>query len=254
MPADTLMALLAAIDSDAGVTIPDTWLQGRTAYGGLSAAIALTAALQAYPDLPPLRSAQIAFIGPLGGTVRPHVTQLRRGRTAAFVQCDLFAGDALGLRALFIFMHAQDSHVDRPAPVRADLPAKGAPFTPPPSVKFAHYFELLDGRGDALEDACVTRWARLREREGLHPAVEMLAIGDVLPPAAMTLFKKPGPISTMSWQVNFLSDPPRSMDGWWLVETRADHAQHGSSSQQMQVWNSAGLLNATALQSVALFV
>ena len=59
--------------------IGDAWLQGRTAYGGASAAIALTAIKAAFPDLPPLRSAQIAFVGPLAGEVTATPVLLRRG-------------------------------------------------------------------------------------------------------------------------------------------------------------------------------
>jgi hypothetical protein len=43
---------------------PANWLQGRTIYGGLSVALALQAALRDGPTgLPPLKSAQIAFVG-----------------------------------------------------------------------------------------------------------------------------------------------------------------------------------------------
>ena len=59
--------------------IADDWLQGRTAYGGASAAVALMAAKTAYPDLPPLRSVQIAFVGPLAGDVTATPALLRRG-------------------------------------------------------------------------------------------------------------------------------------------------------------------------------
>ena len=56
-------------------TVPDNWLQGRTAYGGFSAALALHAAQKSDLDLPPLRSAQVSFIGPLSGdiVIRAHV-------------------------------------------------------------------------------------------------------------------------------------------------------------------------------------
>ena len=50
-------------------TVPPTWLQGRTSYGGLSAALALETARDLVPDAPPLRSAQISFVGPLSGEV-----------------------------------------------------------------------------------------------------------------------------------------------------------------------------------------
>ena len=41
----------------------DQWMQGRTLYGGASALVAYTAATRAFPDLPPLRAAQVAFVG-----------------------------------------------------------------------------------------------------------------------------------------------------------------------------------------------
>ena len=63
--------------------IAPEWLQGRTAYGGLSAAIALASAKAGYADLPPLRSAQIAFVGPLSGDVTATPALLRRGKNSA---------------------------------------------------------------------------------------------------------------------------------------------------------------------------
>ena len=47
-----------------GVVLPDDWLQGRTAYGGLSAALSLAAARAADPGLPPLRTAQVCRQAP----------------------------------------------------------------------------------------------------------------------------------------------------------------------------------------------
>src|SRR3569623_3242332 len=94
------------------VTIPGDWLQGRTTYGGLSAALALHAAQGIEPDLPPLRSAQVAFIGPLAGEVTVTAPRLRRGRTAAFIQADVTSDAGLGLRATIEFMAAQPSRID----------------------------------------------------------------------------------------------------------------------------------------------
>ncbi|MGD9799873.1 MAG: acyl-CoA thioesterase domain-containing protein, partial [Parvularculaceae bacterium] len=47
--------------------VADNWLQGRTVYGGMTAALCLEAAQRAVPGLPPLRSAQVSFIGPAEG-------------------------------------------------------------------------------------------------------------------------------------------------------------------------------------------
>ena len=79
----SLVEILAAAETGENTLtarVPDTWMQGRTAYGGLSAALALEAAIRSQPDLPPLRSAQIAFVGPLAGEVTVETRLLRRGR------------------------------------------------------------------------------------------------------------------------------------------------------------------------------
>ena len=104
--------MLAAVRVDGGAahyTITDDWLQGRTTYGGLSAALCLAATLAQHGDLPPLRSAQIAFIGPAAGEVHIRSRILRRGKSVAFVEADLCQGEALATRALFAFGAPRES-------------------------------------------------------------------------------------------------------------------------------------------------
>ena len=109
--------------------VPDGWLQGRTAYGGFSTALALHAAKASDDDLPPLRSATVSFIGPLAGEVVIRARRLRRGRNAAFVQADVESAAGLGLRAVFVFMRDQESRIDHAA---GAAPARGVvPLAPP---------------------------------------------------------------------------------------------------------------------------
>ena len=121
-PLADLLAGAARTDGGFTTAVPADWMQGRTAYGGLSAALALQAALEAEPELPPLRSAQIAFIGPLAGDVTVTATKLRRGRNAAFLQSDVVSEAGLGLRATFVFMAPLASALAHDAAPRAPLP------------------------------------------------------------------------------------------------------------------------------------
>ena len=76
-------ALLAGAEPREGgfdVAIPPDWHQGRTAYGGLSAALALESASRVGGEMPPLRSCQVGFVGPLYGPVDVRARVLRRGR------------------------------------------------------------------------------------------------------------------------------------------------------------------------------
>ena len=235
--------------------IPDIWLQGRTAYGGFSAALALHAAQQSDVDLPPLRSAQVSFIGPLSGAITIRAQRLRRGRNAAFVQADVESEAGLGLRATFVFMGAVESRIDFR---QGEPPAFAKPGGDTKTFKghagfFEKNFEFLDLRDGAVGAAEWLRWVRLDEREGLDPMVELIAVADCLPPAAFKLLGGPARISSMTWLLNVLGPQPRTVNGWWLLRANADYASEGNSSQQMAIWNSDGEAVAEQMQSVALF-
>jgi len=235
-------------------TIPPDWLQGRTSYGGLSAALALHVAQGLEPDLPPLRSAQVSFVGPLAGAVTIRAERLRRGRNATFMQADVIGEAGLGLRATFVFMGAIASRLthDEGQPPALPRPGPGdRTWTGRPEVPFTQQFEYVDQR-EGLAAAEWLRWTRLRERSGLDPAVELLAVADSLPPAALRLLREHVPLSSMTWLVNLLA-PPLTTDGWWLLQARADHARDGASSQVMRVWNADGRAVAEQMQSVAIF-
>jgi acyl-CoA thioesterase len=94
---------------------------------------------------------------------------------------------------------------------------------------------------------------RLTERDGLDPMIELVAIADCLPPAALKLVGGPAPVSSMTWQLNLLGPTPRTRDGWWLLRAAADYAKDGSSSQSMGIWNTDGTPVAEQVQSVAIF-
>jgi acyl-CoA thioesterase len=81
--------LIAAISPEGETIIPEDWRQGRTTYGGLSAALCVAGALRAVEGLPPLRVAHFAFIGPAAGALRIAATVLRRGKSSVFVGVDL---------------------------------------------------------------------------------------------------------------------------------------------------------------------
>jgi len=236
-------------------TLPAGWMQGRTAYGGLSTVLALEAARATADDLPPLRTAQISFVGPLAGTVTVSAEILRRGRNAAFVRADVRGEAGLGLTATFVFMRAQSSaidHVAMPAPLA--LPEARAPRIFGPEGLFVRNFEFLVAPKDAIKGSDHIRWARLADRTGLDPMTELVAIADVLPPGALGLAKTYGPISSMTWLVNLLTPAPATRDGWWLLRSTADYARDGCSSQTMAIWNADGVPIASGMQSVALFI
>lgn len=67
------------------IPVGDDWRQGRTVYGGLSAALCVECAIRSIPGLPPLRSAQFCFVGPATGELQIAPSLVRRGKTSTFV-------------------------------------------------------------------------------------------------------------------------------------------------------------------------
>ncbi len=255
----SLPELLAAARCEPGrlaVGIPDAWMQGRTTYGGLSAALAHEAARTAVDDLPPLRAAQIAFIGPVSGTVEVSAKLERQGRNASWVRSELRCGGELCLSATFVFMGAVESTVAfdhlpvDPSVVRVE---EAEPVPDQPGPVFLSQFE--NRRAIPLSgDASVCNWVRLKDgAEGVDPFTHLLAIGDGLPPGAKTLMTWAAPVSSMVWQTGFLTPLPQTRDGWWLLRSAADFAQAGCSTQAMHMWNRDGTPIACGTQAIAIF-
>ncbi|RST31743.1 thioesterase family protein [Sphingomonas ginkgonis] len=253
----TLGAVVGGLHADGEIYrahVTPNWMQGRTTYGGASSALAVAAALKAFPDLPPLRSAQIAWTAPLGGEIEARPTLLRQGRSASFVRVELSAGEQVGLAALLLFAAPRESEIAVAPPLLAPLPPRLDPIPAPDRVEFGKNFEIGSTGHDRRGIPSIMHWVRLKDRSHLHPLVELFALADGPPPATITLFPRPAPLSSMTWQVNLLTPEPHSEDGWWLIRADADSADGGFSSQSMKMWNSAGQLVAVATQTVALFV
>ena len=251
-----IIAESRAIDGGLIAHIPEAWMQGRTSYGGLSAALALEAARGLADDLPPLRSATVGFVGPLAGEVTVRARMLRRGRNASWVTAEVEGEAGVGLVATFVFMGpvASELHINNvPAPAGWVAPEDAKPLSPHAAVSFVDNFErrfALPRQTEPLPE--IAWWVRLKDRTGLDPMVELVLMADGLPPGVMPLLRK-GPVSSMTWLVNLLTAAPATRDGWFLVRAAGNYAENGCSSQEMGMWNADGAPLATGMQSIAIF-
>lgn len=242
------------------LTIPDSWMQGRTTYGGLSAALCLEAALRAAPDVAPLRSANISFVGPAGGAVEGTARSLRQGKSVSFIEADLATEAGVATRGVFAFGAPRESMFDRTFAPAPEMPGPDAcePFIPQGlGPNFASHFDTRLAKGarpgthsDQYDHFI---WVRHCDKEAVSVSA-LVALADMPPPAVMPMFPVFKPISTMTWMMNFLFDEPKSADGWWLLQSRAENARGGYSSQDMLVWNSDLELVVAGRQNVAIFL
>ena len=244
------------------IEAPVDWAQGRTLYGGITAAFAHEAVRRSHEGLGQLRSAQFTFIGPASGKLRFTSTLLRRGKSSALIAVDCFNEDGPAARALFVFGAARQSKVAHnflpmPSVKRAD---EVGPFRKEGGATrpgFWNNFETRLASGGRLFDTSAERpefytWTRFLDTGGADPTTALLAIADCLPPAAMVLFPEPAPISTMTWTVD-IAHVPASLDGWHLLWASSEQAGEGYSLQNMAMWSQSGELLAVGRQTVAIF-
>lgn len=254
-----LIAAAEPIEGGFALEVPPQWHQGRTAYGGLSAALALEAARRVSGVATPLRSAQVAFVSPLYGHIEARARELRSGKNATWVSVELTREGEVGLSASFVFMGPVESalHLNDCAPP-SDLVAvegaKAVQFSERTPLFLRHNFEVRFARPRSTERVPeICWWVRPKDHAALDPMLAALLCADAVPPGVMPLMEARAMVSTMTWQVNLLTPAPATRDGWWLLRSVGTYAQAGSSSQQMQLWNADGTPVLSAIQSVALF-
>ena len=242
------------------IDAPEDWSQGRTLYGGMTAALAYEATRRDMSDLPPLRSAQFTFIGPASGRLRFDVSLLRKGRSSALVEVNCANAEGVAARAVLVFGAARESKVAHdflPMP-KVDAPDQIPSFRKEGGPRgFWNNYETRLAAGGRILDISAPRpeftvWTRFLNAGDADPMTALLAAADCLPPAAMVHFPTPAPISTMTWTVDVLNPPPRP-DAWVLLHSSSEHAGDGYSMQSMVMWSADGAPLAVGRQTVAIF-
>ncbi len=245
-------------DGDAWTApVSDDWLQGRTLFGGLSGALCLEAVAREFTDLPSLRSAQFALIGPAAGKIIVRPALLRRGKSTAFVSADLFGEDGLAARATFCFTGPRPSAYKYATDMMPDIkpPEQSIPFSR--KVTFAQHFDNRLAGGNLpfskATDPTMVLWMRHRDDALVPSPTALVALADAPPPAAQVLFDQQAPISTMTWAFDFLTDDLETEGGWSLIRVSAESVLNGYSSQAMTIWSSTGQRVLVGHQNVAVF-
>lgn len=261
MPPMTIASLLEPVTGKPGPARLDNasdWMQGRTLYGGASALVAFTMAQRAFPDLPPLRAAQIGFVAPIGEDIELSAEIVREGRNVTQVRSEVRNEKGVALTAFWLFAAEREANALRPADPPENWPA--APQENAPAMQgkgpsfIQNNFELRYGQQKGADHgATVRRWARLTEEHDLDPVSKLVLMGDVMPPGAMRIMQRMGPISSINWSFNVLDPHTQSDGGWYLAENASQHADAGYSSERLRMWDTNGRQVLDGLQCVAVF-
>jgi len=253
------MSRVEAAAGEARVDVPDDWLQGRTLFGGLQAAIGLAALRSVVPDSP-LRSLQVTFIAPVpGGKVEARARVLRSGKNATHAEARIVDGDTTLAWMVGVFGRARDSAI-RVVPVQPAIDA-----VRPVEIRYR------EGAVPAFTQHFKARWLRGSppftggdERENVielgmrdaGPATEahVLAMADFIPPIALSFLREPTAAASLTWMLEMLRDEvgALALEGW-RMDAHLFAAHEGYTHQSLELWGPDGSPVAIGRQTMVVF-
>lgn len=253
-------------------TIVDGWTQGRATFGGLIAALMYRAVILSQPKKRSLRTLTINFVAPAAsGDIQFSVEVLRVGKSVSQILCRAQQGEQVVAVMQVSLAEERNSEIYVAPPSAPSFkPAEqcvALPHAPGLTPEFTRHFDIRWAQGAlpfcASAESVIGGWTRFKkDADGMdHDAsasVEhILALIDVWPPAVLPMFKKPAPISSLSWTVEIITDPSgthsRANTDWWQYHATTDTAEHGFAYIGAEFRNNADTLIALSRQTVMLF-
>ena len=240
-------------------TVTEDWLKGRSAFGGLQAALAMRAMRELVPADMPLRSLQTTFVAPVpAGQVSIRARCLRQGRSATQVEASLLDGEETLCRLVGVFGTARASALGfvPEQPVIEDA-SREVRFVEGQSPAFMQHFRPRWLRGDLPFSGGRQRESVLRislHDEGVPDETHVLAFADFIPPIALGMFTKPTPGSSLTWMIELLRDryDDLGLDDW-RIDAELIAARDGYTNQGVMLWGPRGEPVALSRQSMVVF-
>lgn len=240
--------------------VSEDWLQGRSAFGGLQAALALRAMRELVPPGMSLRSLQVTFIAPVpAGGVIIRAQRLREGRSVIQVEASLCDGEQTLCRLLGVFGRARPSVLDF------------QPEQPPVTVETSKELRYVEGKMPAFTQHFRAHWLRgdlplsggsqrdsvlqlSLHDDGQPDETHVLAFADFIPPIALSMFDAPTPGSSLTWMIELLRDryDDLGLDDW-RVDAQLVAARDGYTNQSVMLWGPRGEPVALSRQSMVVF-
>ena len=255
------------------VSIPRTWSNGRTVFGGLQVALSVRAmrgALDAglgtgagNASSLPLRSLQTTFVTPVsaGTPLVLRAEFLRSGRSASHARCDLLQDGKVACTTTAIFGAARPSRIvldiPRPQPDADPETLRDVPYIPGITPEFLQHLQLRWAVGrwpySGHDDPHSMIFARLRDTD-CGPEDALLALADSIPTPALSMLDKPAPATSMNWMLELIGDPGLlEREQWALIGTDVRAGADGYLSQTAVPWGPGGHAFSVSHQSVAIF-
>ena len=246
------------------LTVANSWEQGRTLYGGISASLVFQAMREVVDAAKVMRSLNTNFIGPITADKEFSISVevLREGKNVTQVVGKLLQDNKVALMSQASFGIARQSkvHVSNPQFHQMEYPQKPnfMPHIPKVTPKFLGNFDLAKTKGGwpftGKKESDTHGWMRFKEQPSDFSDAHLVALIDIWPPTVLQLLRWPAMASTMSWNLEFIH-PHQKVSGsdWFAYQAQTRQAADGYAHTEANIWDKHGTLVAISRQVVAVF-
>ena len=260
-------SLLTAAKTQNTVTIGPDWGQGRTLFGGLTAALAFSKIRQGVDSERSLRSLSVNFSGQsLSDTpFTIHEQQLSGGKSISQVNGQIIQNDRIVTQvcACFGLARASEINVDFP---KAELPKLGTHqklgYFKGLSPEFVQYFEFEYCQGQLpftnSPQNELAGWVRFKDEGSAFTEEHLIALIDAWPPTVIQKLKRFSPCATVSWNLE-ITQPLSLLENelqpgeWIYYDSTIKQAHQGYAHSEAKVYRADGTLLALSRQLVAVY-
>ena len=244
-------------------TVPSSWAQGRTVFGGLSTCFMLEAARSLVVETQSLRALQANFIAPLL-TEQPLqlVPRVLRAGRSTVCAVELQQDGAVVAHAVGTFSESREGRPNlAPLPMpetksRDDV--EPMPYIEGVTPAFTQHYDVRRTAGDWPYTGSDARghqgFVRHRDEDACDLDSDVLAIlyTDAWPSPSVARFDGFAPTSSMAWHLDFTQaacDDPR---GYWFLRSDDEASDAGFSQMRGAIYGPQRQLIALSSQTVLL--
>ncbi|MCF6439618.1 thioesterase family protein [Pseudoalteromonas luteoviolacea] len=249
------------------LSVPNTWSQGRTVFGGLSAALMLKHMyIQLNDQDRQLLSFSCNFVAPLIASepFTINTSILRQGKNVTQLESRIEQRDSVCLVSLASFAKQRPSNIKvksqiKPAILNTDINEENTiQYVEGIFPAFIQHVDLNIQAGampfSGADSSELHGWMKFKQMpQKTAQELYILALADAWPPTLLQLCNKPSPASTVSWYIEFLQPLELSTHDWVGYEAITHQASNGYGIEDAKVFSKAGDLIALSRQTVAVF-
>lgn len=260
---DIVSILQTLQDNPENITRFDaSWSQGRSAFGGLAAAFAVTAMRKLLDRPQPMRSLMVSFIAPIPpGAVAVSAKIQRSGKNVTQMTADVMANGQIGLQAMGVFGNPRPAISIAPESNFSPIPREQGISFASHAKRLPHFLAYFDGYWvgggrpfSGTRDRNLAMWVKHKTELSAFPAEKLISICDIPPPVILSYFDTPPvPASSLTWALEFVVPPETIVGDWFYLEFYAEAAADGYTQQSGRIFDETGRLCALSRQCMVYF-